>query len=116
MPIETMEQRIAEQVTTRVAAEQASLEEKIAAAADVRTQAAESGLRDLLSGIAQLCTEAVARMEPPSSAGAEGAPLATDEKEVPGFAQPQKPNKLWRVPLVSSMAVAIGSVIFMQLR
>ena len=129
IPLETIEERIDARVNSQIAAEQADLEERlasgirsaIAAEVSARMEPAERNLRDLLGGITRLCQEAVARMEPPAGSAAEtppsetGAPGDSEDNAVPGFAQPQKPGRLWRVPLVSSMVVALGGLILMHI-
>jgi hypothetical protein len=54
-------------------------------------------------------------------AGASGSSIAKEngdrpegagEASLPGFAQSQKSNRLWRVPLVSSFVVATGALVF----
>jgi len=37
-----------------------------------------------------------------------------DDSPLPGFAQSQKPNRLWRVPLVSSLVLATGGLVALR--
>ena len=98
----------------------------------------ESAMLDLLNGISEVIRLAAARRgveaaketgaggsadtandapEPPapSPAGepiapdAAGAEDASPDAPLPGFAQPGRPGRLWRVPLVSSMAIMLSA-------
>jgi len=132
-PLDTLDERIATQVKLQVAAERIEFEEKvgagirsaIAAAVSARLEPAERSLRDLLAGMARMCQQAAELMDSPSAAPGNDTedpppPAAasedSEENPVPGFAQPQKPGRLWRVPLVSSLVVAAGGLILMHLR
>ena len=114
----------------------AAVQEKLAPIQQ-RTMQSERALIDLLKGIGAVCREAAQNMKLPDDNGPGGsAPPPEDEKPenvqtvesqpelepeappieapadpampLPSFAQPpQKPSKLWRIPLVSSLA-AIG--------
>ncbi len=110
--------------------------------AELRQQLAEAdtNLLDVVSGIGQVCRQAAERMASPtpptpgpvtSPAGVLKAGIAphdeageteseapadsSGETPLPGFAQPQKPNRLWRVPLVSSLVMlATGGLILIR--
>jgi hypothetical protein len=103
--------------------------------AELRQQlaAADTNLLEIVSGIGQVCRQAAERMaNPPGPAPVpdavsaalaeepeiashdwaggrelEGPADSSGETAVPGFAQPQKPNRLWRVPLVSSLVLLV---------
>ena len=55
------------------------------------------------------------KVEIPSANGTPHAPEAAPEPElassVPGFTQEVRPSRLWRVPLVSSVVLATGSLV-----
>jgi hypothetical protein len=120
-PVESLDERIAEQVKAQLAAEQTSLEQRVEQAVALQMESAQQSLRELLGAIAKLCQEAAVRMEPSAVAPADPPPPAesaspdAEDNAVPGFAQAQKPGRLWRVPLVSSMVVAVGGFLLMHL-
>jgi hypothetical protein len=60
--------------------------------------------------------EPVAPTTDPASATSEAEQVADAEIDtsLPAFAQPGKPGRLWRVPLVSSMAIAACGVVVMH--
>jgi len=124
--LEPIEQRMREEVD-RKDREIVELRQRIA---DTDTNVLE-----LILGISQMCRRAAQQISPPEnpltsrepngSAGAgptavsyaqtepaaSAAPEESPETDMPGFAQPQQPNRLWRVPLVSSVVFAMGSLL-----
>jgi hypothetical protein len=96
---------------------------------ELRRQLAEAdtNLLDIVAGIGQICRQAAERMghstppaptpipmPPPAAETAHEerpapvempAPHEAADPPVPGFTQLQKPNRLWRVPLVSSLVL-----------
>ena len=94
---------------------------------------ADTNLLEIVSGIGQICRQAAERMGRGTPPAATAVPMATpgpapaaengteerpapvempapqkaSEPPVPGFTQPQKPNRLWRVPLVSSLVMLV---------
>ena len=110
---------------------------KDAAIAGLRERMAhlDGSIVDLLGGIGQVCRQAAERIAPPAEGGGEPAapqaaapapepvPVETpqaesesSEERVPGFAQLERPARLWRVPLVSSMLVALAGCCLVLMR
>jgi len=135
------EQRIAATVRERLEPIQRQLREEIAhkeqeiADLQQRLADADNNLLEIVSGIGQVCRQAAERMARPSP---PARPALTNDLEaahpienvapepeaptdpsvedpLPGFAQPQKPNRLWRVPLVSSLVMlASGGLLLIR--
>jgi hypothetical protein len=132
-----VEEKLSSMVAARVEPLERELRLEIAekdrAIADLRRQLgdADQQVLELVNGIGMICRQAAERIVR-SSAPVHGPVPATmsaaPEPEVaaaetdteseadavsvetppPGFTQPQKPSRLWRVPLVSSLVVAIS--------
>ena len=119
----------------RIAPLRATIEAKDREIAQLRARLAGSdqATLELLHGVGEMCRQAAERletppappqetssgsMEPPSVEPAAEVPASGESvsetggppanEEVPGFAQPTPPGKLWRVPLVSSLIVTTG--------
>ena len=93
--------------------------------ADLRTRLVgnDRATLDLLQSVGEICRRAaeryIATPEPePQPAAAENDPPPPappqSESDVPGFAQSQPPGKLWRVPLVSSLVLTTGAMVFLH--
>jgi len=135
-----VEHRLAAMVSARLEPVERQMREEIGEKdreiAELRQQLADADttLLDIVSGIGQVCRQAAERMGRPASPAAtpmpapaaaaemtpeeraepesESPPESSAEPPLPGFTQPQKPNRLWRVPLVSSLAMlATGGLI-----
>lgn len=99
-----------------------------------RLAEADTNLLEIVSGIGQVCRQAAERMAKPAppalpnsleaahpletvatESQAPAADPSAEDDPIPGFAQPQKPNRLWRVPLVSSLVVlASGGLLLIR--
>ncbi len=126
-------------IEERIAPLRATIEAKDREIAQLRARLAgtDQATLDLLHGVGEICRRAAQRLEsppaippdpsagstPPSEAG--GAPpvaigpqseteSSAATEEVPGFAQPATPGKLWRVPLVSSLVLTTGAMLMMH--
>lgn len=135
-----MGQRLAAMVSERLAPMEQQLRteigEKDREIAELRQRLADADttLLDIVSGIGQVCRQAAERMGRPAPApvpiaapvpaaetpapaveGAAPDPAADSagEPPLPGFAQPQKPGRLWRVPLVSSLVILVTGGLFL---
>lgn len=132
-----MEHRLAAMVSARLEPVERQMREEIGEKdreiAELRQQLADADttLLDIVSGIGQICRQAAERMgrpaaapmpapavaaemtpEEPSEPESVSLPDSSGEPPLPGFTQPQKPNRLWRVPLVSSLVMlATGGLI-----
>ena len=132
-----VELRLAAMVSARLEPVERKLREEIGdkdreiAELRQRLADADTSLLDIVSGIGQICRQAaegMGRSAPPAAPpmpapAAEMAPAGADESESespaesaetppPGVTQPQKTNRLWRVPLVSSLVMlATGGLI-----
>ena len=129
-----VERRLAAMVSARLEPVERQLREEIGekdreiAELRQRLADADTSLLDIVSGIGQVCRQAAERMgrsatpaaTPIPAAAAEMAPEepvtgqdpatgreapVPQETPLPGFAQPQRTNRLWRVPLVSSLVM-----------
>ncbi len=111
----------------------AELEAKDREIAELRQRLADtdSNVLELILGIGQICRQAARKLGPPVASaesgpaqttdpGVEPAPAAAENVEapeseydapLPGFAQSQKPSRLWRVPLVSSLVLTTGGLV-----
>ncbi len=111
----------------RTAPLRAALEAKDREIADLRARLTgnDAATLDLLQGIGEICRRAAQRIagppappaespagvvEPQAGVAAQGPEPAESAGDVPGFAQPQSPGKLWRVPLVSSLVLTTGAM------
>jgi len=68
-------------------------------------------LLDLLNGVGDLVRQAAARI---SETAAKPDPPAPAEMPVPTFASAARPRGLWRLPIVSCMAVTAGALAMMH--
>ena len=125
-----VEERVADEVAGQVAPLRLEVNE-------LRRQLVESdtNVLDVIQSIGRTCMEAAERIAsrttsapppdvpdagaPPSDpvaveAGVEAQAEAQPDNPVPGFAQPDQPHRLWRVPLVSSLLLTSAGVVMMH--
>ncbi|HWD00721.1 MAG TPA: hypothetical protein VG456_28390 [Candidatus Sulfopaludibacter sp.] len=108
----------------RLAPMRAALEAKDREIAELRARLADNDRAslDLLQGVGEICRRAAERYAAPPTAppapeeAVEAAPAIEPPPadDVPGFAQPQTPGRLWRVPLVSSLVLTSGVMLMMH--